>query len=368
MMSGTRRYFSVQRVLFVVAVLGTLILAAVMLFGSSDDFKSNLTELTGLNYDEVIATAEENGYVPADFSFSKSIEFLVWPLLPLLGAIQSVGLGGEIRQVRRNQLLGMFGAVIATGLLIAAFAGLSSNVFGYDFQGAIAFNSLSGLEESTETTIGAAPFFTVLAGILTNSVPLAVIIMFVFVAWFWFWIPAELAYTTRTMLAWSFDRLAPDSLGYVSRRFNTPVAAIGLSTIGSLVFMWLIAYQNIALLTLIEALLVVWGTAMLAAVVFPWARRHFFEGSPAATARIGRVPLMSITGLIAFAFMALGFGLLWDDPLAAGKLIDFSNPNTDMWIVLGTLAAGLVWYVGMRLYRRSQGIDTDLAFRQIPIE
>ena len=35
------------------------------------------------------------------------------------------------------------------------------------------------------------------------------VIMATFVAWIWFWVPAEIAYTTRTMIAWSFDRLAP---------------------------------------------------------------------------------------------------------------------------------------------------------------
>jgi amino acid transporter len=65
---------------------------------------------------------------------------------------------------------------------------------------------------------------------------LATVIMATFVAWIWFWVPAELAYTTRTMIAWSFDRLAPDRLGHVSQRFHTPVVAIGLSTAGAIVF------------------------------------------------------------------------------------------------------------------------------------
>ena len=164
----------------------------------------------------------------------------------------------------------MLGAVVATGLLFALFDGLAAKAFGYEFQGAIGFNSISGITHgSTEAAVGAAPWFTVLAGILTSNVLLATVIMATFVAWIWFWVPAELAYTTRTMIAWSFDRLAPDRLGYVSRRFHTPVVAIGLSTAGAIVFMWLIAYRNIAFLSLIEALVVVWGAAMVAAILSP---------------------------------------------------------------------------------------------------
>jgi amino acid transporter len=367
--SGTRRYFSVQKVLFGLAVVGTLVLIAVMLLGSRDRFKENLTDLTGLDYQGVIATAKQNGYVTGSFSIGKSIEFLVFPLLPLLGAVQSIGIGGEVKRFRRSQLLGMLGAVAATGLLIALFDGLAAKAFGYEFQGAVGFNSISGIADgSTEAATGASPWFTVLAGILTSNVLLAVVIMATFVAWIWFWIPAELAYTTRTMIAWSFDRLAPDRLGHVSERVHTPVVAIGLSTAGAVVFMWLIAYRNIAFLSLIEALVVVWGAAMLAAVLFPRRRRELFDASPAASSRLGGTPLMVVTGAISLAFFALVLYLLWNDPIAAGPMFTLDHLSREFWIVLGIVVFGVVWFAGTRLYRRRQGIDVDLVFRQIPIE
>lgn len=366
--TGTRRYFSVQKVLFAVAVLGTLILIAVMLLGSRGHFTANLARLAKLDYNGVLATAKQNGFVTKSFNFGESLKFLVWPLLPLLGAVQSVALGGEIKRVRRAQLIGMLGAVVATGLLIALFDGLAAKSFGYNFQGAIGFNSLNGVANgSTEATVGAAPWFTVLAGILTGNVVLAVIIMATFVAWIWFWIPAELAYTTRTMIAWSFDRLAPDRLGYVGERLHTPVVAIGLSTAGSVVFMWLIAYRSIALLSLIEALLVAWGVAMAAAVVFPSRRRGFYDASPVRWT-VGGVPVMSIAGGVAALFFIYVGYLLWNDPVAAGPMFTLHHLSREFWIVLGIVAFGVVWFAGTKLYRRRQGIDIDLAFRQIPIE
>jgi len=367
--SGTRRYFSVQKVLFALAVVGTLVLVAVMLLGSRGRFQDNLQRLTGLDYQGVIATAKQNGYAAGSFSIGKSIEFLVIPLLPLLGAVQSIGIGGEVKRFRRSQLLGMLGAVAATGLLIALFDGLAAKAFGYEFQGAIGFNSLSGIADgSTEASVGASPWFTVLAGILTSNVLLAVVIMATFVAWIWFWVPAELAYTTRTMIAWSFDRLAPDRLGYVSQRLHTPVVAIGLSTAGAVVFMWLIAYRNIAFLSLIEALVVVWGAAMLAAVLFPRSRRELFDASPAAGPRLGRVPLMAVTGAVSLAFFALVLYLLWNDPIAAGPMFTLDHLSREFWLVVGVVAFGVAWFLGTRLYRRRHGVDVDLAFRRLPIE
>lgn len=367
--SGTRRYFSIQKVLFVIALAGTAVLLAVMIFGSRSTFQANLTRLTGLDYQSVIDTAVANGWASAGFSFGTSVSFLVWPLLPLLGAVQSVSLGGEIKSVRRSQLLGMVGAVVGTGLIIALFDVLANKTFGFDFQGAVAFNSLSGLvDASTEATVGSAPWFTVLAGILTDNLILALIIMATFVAWIWFWIPAEIAYTTRTMIAWSFDRVAPDRLGYVSERFHTPVVAIWLSTAGTVVFMWFLAYRAIAFLTLIEALMIIWGTAMVAAVIFPITRRNFYEMSPVSRQKIAGAPLMSVTGTVATLFFLMVLYLLWTDDIAAGPLWSSEGVRGEFWLIVATLVLGLVWYLGVKAYRKRQGIDLGLAFKQIPIE
>jgi amino acid transporter len=367
--TGTRRYFTVQKVMFAVALIATGVAVVVMLFGSRESFQTNLTDLTGLNYDGVIKNAESNGYVAnSGIDWGETFKFLVWPLLPLLGAVQSIGIGGEIKKVRRSQIVGMLGAVIGTGLLISLFALLSNKAFGYTFQGAISFNSLSGVADgSTEDPIGAAPYFTTLAGILTNNVLLAIVIMAAFVAWIWFWIPAEIAYSTRTMIAWSFDRLVPNQLGYVSRRFHTPVVAIGIGTAGSIAFMWLIAFHGIALLTLVEALLVIWGTALAAAIVFPWRGKRFFNASPAKAHRIAGLPLMSVAGALSTAFFVLAFVLLWRDDNAAGPLLGHAH-RTELWIVVGALVAGTAWYIGNMVYRRRQGVDIELAFKQIPIE
>ena len=364
LVSGTRRYFTVQRVLFVIAVAGLAVIAVVMIFGSKSGFQSNLTSLTGLESGKVISSATKGGFVTAPTSFSESAKFLIWPLLPLLGAVQSVGIGGEIKKVRRSQLFGMLGAVVATGLVIALFAVLADKDFGHAFQGAVAYNWLTGSGQTTAT----APWFAVLAGILGHNVILSAVILATFAAWIWFWIPAEMAYTTRSMIAWSFDRVAPDRLGFVSETTHTPVVAIGISTAGSVVFMWLIAYKAVAFLTFIEVLLVIWGTVAVAAVVFPLIRKSLYESSPARNFKILGVPVMPLSGGIAAAFMGYAFWLLWEDANAAGPLIKPSKMPVEAWITLGAVVAGTAWYLGAKAYRRRRGINISLAFQQIPIE
>jgi hypothetical protein len=60
--------------------------------------------------------------------------------------------------------------------------------------------------------------------------------------------------------------------------------------------------------------------------------------------------------------------LLWNDPNAAGPLFTRHDLSTEFWIIAGVVAAGTAWYVGIKQYRRRQGIDLSLAFQQIPIE
>ena len=349
LVSGTRRYFTVQRVLFVVAVVGLAVIAVAMLAGSRSGFSSSLASLTGLHYNQVISAAEKHGYPPAGSSFGESWKFIVWPLLPLLGAVQSVGIGGEVKKARRSQLFGMLGAVVATGLVIALFALLANKDFGYTFQGAVAYNALTGVSGGSTAT---APWFAVLAGLLGHNVFLSVVILATFAAWIWFWIPAEMAYTTRSMIAWSFDRVAPNRLGYVSETVHTPVVAIGISTAGAVVFMWLIAFKAVVFLTFIEVLLVVWGAVMISAVLFPITRKALYASSPARNFKLAGIPVMPAAGAISAVFFAVMFWLLWRDPNAAGPLIHPSKMPVEAWSTLGALVVGPAWYLGDKRNRK----------------
>ena len=214
LVSGTRRYFTCQRVLFVVAVVGLAVIA-----GRHAVRQPQRLPVQPDQPDRAALRAGHRGRQQARVrdraarASARAGSSSIWPLLPLLGAVQSVGIGGEVKKVSRSQLFGMLGAVIATGLVIALFALLANKDFGYTFQGAVAYNALTGVTGATTST---APWFAVLAGILGHNVFLSVVILATFAAWIWFWIPAEMAYTTRSMIAWSFDRVAPDKLGFVS--------------------------------------------------------------------------------------------------------------------------------------------------------
>ncbi len=356
-LSGMRRYFSIQRWLFLLAIVGTVAAIAVLLAGNQTTFAGNLKDVTGLHYTQVIADAIKGGWTKIGGG-STTLKFIVWPLLPLLGGIQSIGIAGEIKKVNRAQLYGILGSIAVAGLVIVLIAALSDKAFGYDFQGAAAWNFLTGAGHTTAT----APYFTLLAGILANNTLLAAVIVLGFAAWVYFWIPAELIYGQRTMLAWSFDRLAPEPVSYVHPRFHTPVVAIAVTVAASIFFMWVIAYTSFGTLSLILGILLCWGTTMFAGIIFPYTRKEMFDRSPIARYRIGGVPTMSVVCALSLAFMAWMFVYLWNDSIAAGHSFRSLMSNAAL------LAAGFVIYAVMRAVRRSQNVRLELAFKQIPIE
>ena len=100
----------------------------------------------------------------------------------------------------------------------------------------------------------------------------------------------------------------------------------------------------------------------------PFTRPDLYRLSPASRITIAGIPVMAITGLVTAAFFLWTIVTLWNDPNAAGPLVASDHVTLEFWITLGLAVFGVVWYVAVRNYRRSQGIDMDLAFKQIPIE
>jgi amino acid transporter len=297
-----------------------------------------------------------------------SVLFIVFPVFTLAGSWLSMGLGGEVKRVRRTQLIGILGALALTAAVVAIYDPLATHALGDTFQGAIAYNSLNHIAGgSTEGTLGAAPYLSVLVGILAGNIPLAVLILATFAVWVWLWPPILFAYSSRSMIAWSFDRIAPDKLGYVSERFHTPVVSIWTCTGLAAVYLYLIEYHHLALLTMTEVTWAVFMAAMFAAIIFPFRRPAMYAASPVSRLRIFGMPAMSLAGAVGFGVFGLAVYLLWNDPVAAGPLIKSPLP-LEFWIVVGTAVVGALWYAGVKAYRRRSGIDIRLAFQQIPIE
>ena len=71
---------------------------------------------------------------------------------------------------------------------------------------------------------------------------------------------------------------------------------------------------------------------------------------------------MTVACRFGFVGAVFYFFTLFFDSFAAGH-----DPGR-LAIMAACFAGGFVFFVVMRAYRKSQGVDVDLAFKQIPIE
>ncbi|MHB1421167.1 MAG: APC family permease [Bacillota bacterium] len=368
LISGMKTYFITQKIAFTIAVAGSLLLTAILLFSDTAGFITNFNKymasyFPGIAdpYSHVIETAKAAGWqANIGMDWWKTLLLSNWAFMPFIGAAFSIAIGGEIRSVVKGQTIGILGAIAFCTAFFVLMGQLSVSVFGKEFLGAVSYNFYEGI---TAGAVPVEPWITFLVAILTGNPWIALIINLSFVAWIWLWIPGMHAYAERAMIAWDFDRFAPDNFGYVSDRTHTPINAIIVATIGTIILLaGYIFTPYFATVIMIEAAVAAWGVVLLGGIFFPYRKPHIYEKSPISTIKLFGIPIMSVACFIGSIGAAVAFFFLWSDSFAAGHTIYSLS-------VLGIIyLLGFLFYFVSFYKRKSQGIDIDKAFKEIPIE
>jgi APA family basic amino acid/polyamine antiporter len=361
---GTKKYFRVAAVMFVLAMASLFLCIGILGTNTQSSFamKFNIFAKSPDAYQSVISTATDVGFTPGTpFSWYATIMALDWPAMYLLFSALSAIFAGEIKEIKKSQIFGTLGSVLISGILLIALSYLAGTVMGYDFLGASTWLYYAG---STALPLPplVTPWYAWFVSLLTNNLIVIVLILFGFALIAAYWVGATGIYTTRSMLAWSFDRLTPGPLGYVSARFRTPVGAIVVSWIIGWIFLALYAFTPyFAVLSGFLGLLLTFMVTSFSAMIFPFRRKDMYERSPIKY-EIGGIPLITICGVISLIFTGFVEYLLFVDDIAA------ANTPLNIGLVFGLLLLGIIYFYAARYYRKRQGIDVDLAYREIPIE
>jgi amino acid transporter len=168
------------------------------------------------------------------------------------------------------------------------------------------------------------------------------------------------------MMAMGLDGSLPSVFADVSPRFYTPIKASIIWGVGALIVAAVFSYRADLYATVLIggafASVIVVGVTCLGAALFPYRARDIFESSPAAKYRLGGVPLVTVAGAVG----AIATFLL----IAAGLTVSaLGLTSVQARVVIGgAFATGILFFLGWQMYRRSQGVDTGLAFRYVPPE
>jgi amino acid transporter len=361
---GVRLFFRIQAACFALFMLGAVLVPVVVgLFQDHTGFVANFNSYgrhlgAAHPVNQLVASAKQAGFVHAGFSWTMTLRAVsvFWFIFGFI--FSSNYFAGEIRLAKRTHIYSMPGAVLLAVIVLLLMVPTFSHVVGSDFSAQLGLASPAAYGFSS-----GSPAYPELIGIAAGSPVIGTIAIIGFTIGLVVWLPQTLLLVSRNMFAWSFDRVMPDRLSSVDARSSSPLWAIGimllLSIASTAVYAFTTWFSSLsALLGLTLPLLV----TAVAGILLPFRRRALVENSP-YNARVAGIPLLSLVGALAL----LGFGaaiavLLWD-PGSGASLS--KNPGKLELAVLVYVVGLVIWFVA-RAVRRSQGIDIDLSYRELP--
>jgi APA family basic amino acid/polyamine antiporter len=176
--------------------------------------------------------------------------------------------------------------------------------------------------------------------------------------------------STRVIFAAAFDRLLPEKVAEVEPRTRTPIYALLLMVVPSVLvaalFAWNIAdFQTLTLCSTLVIAVTYLGST-IAAILLPFVKKDLYNASPIAKYKVLGIPLISVAGVIFGGFLVY---LLYEWIIDPNALYGIGLSNTSSVIyMLGMYVLALAIYVGFKWYRRREGIDISKIYEEIPVE
>jgi amino acid transporter len=380
---GMKWYSRIQKWCFWISIAALLVVFVFLLFGNQASFQAglekNATAIFGASpgvYEATIAAGQEAGAITPLMGGTLAAIFLAIPYMVFFNLWPNWGatLYGEVRgatDFKRN-FWGMGWALIATTVLGIVFFLLISKTITWDWymnaNGAW-WNFRWGYTDQTPP-LPIWPYPALLAVFMTPSRLIQFIVVLAMSAWWFGWSGTVFLSSTRVIFAAAFDRLLPEKVAEVEPRTRTPIVALLLMVIPSLLVAALFAWNvfNFQTLTLCSTLViaVTYLGSTIAAILLPFIKKDLYNASPIAKYKILGIPLITVAGVIFGGFLVF---LLYQWLIDPNGLYGIGLSNTSSVIyMLSMYLLALAIYFGFKLYRKRQGIDIDKIYEEIPVE
>ncbi len=370
---GMKAYARFQKFCFWGGMVGLALVFALLLFGSQDTFINNLNEIAPDMFDAAevdlyaatLTAGEEAGTATAPWgSLAVSASLAMIPMMVFFNLWPNWGstLYGEVRGANdyKRNFWGMAAAIaVTTGLALVFFA-LISKSLGWDFynkaNGAFWNYTWGYTEESPPLPFW--PYPALFAAFMSTSRIVQFVVIALMSLWWFGWSGTVFLSSTRVIFAAAFDRMLPEWVSKIEPRTRTPINALLLMAIPSLVVSYLYAYNHFDFQSLaLDATLVIAVTFLgstVAGIILPWKLKDVFDGSPIARFKAPQwlswaVMVLFALGSLYLIITSLGYGKDALD-LAEGAKQWVSLVGT--WVLTLVNVALLLWlvyYVGNNL-------------------
>jgi len=364
---GIRAYARVQLIMFIIAMAGIFVLIGLLAVNSNSSFQAAFNQYGAsynTTYNGIINQAKSSGWTPQGFSLTQTLQALPFILLTT-ATVWPVISAGEAKRPQRSMFYGTMVAIAISCIFLWITAVLFFNVIGDDFAKAFAYIGNCGC---TTNPLPVGPYIQYLSSILANNPAVIFFLGFSFFVWSLILLPAFYVITTRSIFAWSFDRLIPTFMADINDRFHAPLKAILLVAIISSASAALALYTTVVGFAFNITLAAVSSFifAGVAAAVFPFVKkaRPIYDQAPAIVKlKIGGLPVITILGVLEAGIFAYVTYLSALSPALSGPV----NPLS-VGLIGIIYVAGVVIYLVSKGYHKRLGIDIDMTFRELPPE
>jgi amino acid transporter len=357
-----------QNVAFLIAGLGLLVTAIVVLVKGGSDFVAAFNSFANPitnqpdSYHHIISAAQQAGVnVNPGSQFSNT-----WPAFGAVIGFSvytwfSAHIAGEVRQAGTWKT----SAVMAGAAVINLAACLLMTLVFFSGFGHKFFVAVNAVNGTKDYPFQAPPFYVFLTSIAGGSATLAwflgisIVLTFFIVLWL------NIVQPVRALFAYAFDGVLPLRIAYVSPRSRVPVVALAITFAISVgLYSWAVYGSNFFTVYATAVIITVAALLLMAISVIAFAhRRPEIWRASVVTKRIGGVPVTTIAGVLALLVaVANGFVFLKYPGLG---LTNRGVALRNVGIVVG---AAIVVYFIADFVRSRQGIGLSKAASEIPPE
>ncbi len=362
---GVRVMARFMAISFLIVWIGVFVLAIGLAVASHAGFIHTWnTSAKTLSYAGIMSKAHSLGFSTAGgISWGATIYAMVYAFNVYTGFQWTGYFAGEIKNVRRTATTSILGAMVASVIGYCVLALVIYKFFGFKFFGSLVFLGFGS--GASHVTLPFAPYIPQLVKFLPVGQVVRIWLVLTFILTVIWWTPAGFLLGTRNAFAWSFDRLAPEKLTEVSDRWHTPVVATVFIACVIELLNVLNIYSNLGawLLSIIWVLGLGFVIASFAAMILPWHKPELHAQAP-AWARKTILGVPAITLIAAVSLAAWAFCIWAAFSTGFGGSFSFKPMIESAAVPL----IAVVWYVGMAIHRRSQGISLSRVFTEIPPE
>jgi len=372
LIKGLQLFVKVQWFLWYTFLLSYAIVVALLFLTPHGVFIANYNSATlkidpSANpnfYQYIINYETSHGFNPSlKFSWIGTIGVMAIALTSLGWVGYAQEQAGEIKSADsfKKQLFINLGGGITAGLMMALLAFALVHQVGMRWLAAAAYGSYVTQNMSMpvlpwfSTLIIALTSNPIIAFLATLGITMAAlqVVMNVYIG------------QTRVAIAASIDQVLPSWVSKINKKTGTPVnIQLLFFVLGGIVYSWVYNFVPgwlLYTLAVTAVATIMYIATSLAAARIPWKLKEAYSLSEVSKYKIGKVPLVTISGIIAAAFSAWMLYYYLTDP-------SLGVASTPSYILIGGIFAAWIIYFALRRYylQRKKGIDLDSAFREIP--